>query len=532
MREARAAHGVARMAGFDWRDAVLVLGIAVASFAYLAVLPRNLAPADEAVQLYEAKRLLEGEVMYRDVFEMTTPGYHLFMALLFRLFGTHIDTARLSAAALHVLMAGLVYGTCRRFGIARWLAWPPALAVIAVGQPAWPIASQHWLTSAIGVALLFVCSGRDRTDARWPLRAGLLLGLMTAVQQQRGVPMAAGVFAWLVIDHVVQRRYADRPSAPLAAQLAWLVGGGLLVLVPLGLYLIATSGFAPVWQALVIFPIYNYGSVTRSPWGGVTIMSALQSTYTFPRLLKYLPLVFAVIVPRLLIRLVRGQAPEEVARLTLLAVFCGASALSISYFPDFIHIAFIAPAFFVALAESAQWAVGLVALPRRVAWPVAAAANLALLLVMGQHLQRNLERLRAAYPIAHPTAFGRIDFPNQEEVRLVEQVDALLDGAPTRALYSYPILSDIYLTADADNPTPYGFFSALGYNGPEQVADALRILAERAPRYVVVIRGVLPLDDPIVRYIQEAYAPRWAPPEATRVIFERRDGAQAPPAAG
>ena len=516
-------------AGTDWRDVVLALVIAVASVAYLAALPRNLAPADEAVQLYEAKRLLEGEVMYRDVFEMTTPGYHLVMALLFRLFGTDIDTARLSAAALHALMAVLVYLTCRRFGIARWLSWPPALACIAVNQPAWPIASQHWLTSTIGVALLFVCSGRERHNARWPLRAGLLLGLMTAVQQQRGVPMAAGVFAWLVLDHVVQRRYRDRPAAPLGVQLAWLVAGGVAVLVPLGLYLLATSGFGPVWQALVIFPIYNYGSVTRSPWGGVTIMSALQSTYTFPAFLKYLPLIGAVIVPRLLYRLVRGEAPEEVARLTLLAVFCGASALSISYFPDFIHIAFIAPAFYVALAESAQWAVSRVRLPRAVAWPLAATASVVLLVVIGQHLHRNLQRQRAAFPIRHPTAFGVVAFPNAHEVQLYEQVMALLAGTPTRALYSYPILSDIYLTADADNPTPYGFFSGLGYNGPEQIADALRILAGRGPRYVVIIAGVLHLDDPIVHYLREAYAPRWAPPDAPRVIYERR--AETSPAA-
>src|SRR6185295_2372590 len=100
----------------DWRDAALVLTIFIATFAYLACLPRNLAQADEAIQLYEAKRLLEGEVMYRDVFEMTTPGYHFVMALLFWVFGTNIDTARLAMAVLHAVMGILVYGTCRRFG--------------------------------------------------------------------------------------------------------------------------------------------------------------------------------------------------------------------------------------------------------------------------------------------------------------------------------------------------------------------------------------------------------------------------------
>lgn len=508
----------------DWRDGALLLVIFGATFVYLALLPRNLAQADEAVQLYEAKRLLEGDVMYRDVFEMTTPGYHLTMALLFWIFGTSIDTARLSTAMLHALMGSLVYATCRRFGIRRWFSWPAALACVAVCQPAWPIASQHWLASFFAVGLLFVCSGRDRHSAHWPARPGLLLGLLTSVQQQRGIPMAAGIVLWLVVDHVVQRRYGDRsPSTPLVPQLAWLVVGALAILIPLGVAMIASSGIGPVWEALVIFPIYNYGGITHCPWGSVNIMSLLQSTFTFPSLLKYLPLVFLLTVPRLLYQVLRAQCPEEAARLTLLATFCATSMLSISYFPDFIHIAFIASAFFVSIAESADWGAAKVRAPRWARWTVAASVSVALLLSTGQHLHRNLVRLRAAYPISHPTAFGRIDYANQEEVRLLEQINALLGHASSRDLYVYPILSDLYLTADADNPTPYGFFSALGYNGPKQVQHVLQILADQPPPYVVVLTGLLHVQDPIIAHVQQTYTPLWAPPDAPRVIFQRKD---------
>jgi len=37
--------------------------------------------------------------------------------------------------------------------------------------------------------------------------------------------------------------------------------------------------------------------------------------------------------------------------------------LSIAYFPDFIHIAFIAPFFFVAAAENLEWAARHLPLP-------------------------------------------------------------------------------------------------------------------------------------------------------------------------
>jgi hypothetical protein len=380
------------------------------------------------------------------------------------------------------------------------------------------------LTSFFAVALLFVCSGRVRHCARWPVRPGLLLGLMIAVQQQRGTPMAAGIFLWLVVDHFLQRRYTDLvPSPRLAPQLAWLIVGALAVLVPLGVAMIASSGLGPVWQALVIFPIYNYGGVTRCPWGDLNVMSLRQSTYTFPFLLKYLPLIFLLMVPRLLYRWLRSQRPDEVATLTLLTLFCTTSMLSISYFPDFIHIAFIASCFFISIAESIEWGARQVPMPRWVVRTAAIGATVVFLFAVGQHLQRNLVRLRAAFPFSHATAFGRISYPNREEIRLYEQVTALLTDAPTRDLYVYPVLSDLYLAADADNPTPYGFFSALGYNGPQQVQHVLRILAAKPPLYVVVISGMLHLQDPIIEYVLQTYTPLPSPPDATRTIFRRKD---------
>ena len=45
------------------------------TFAYTYVLPPVLMPGDEANYLHEAKRVAQGEVLYRDVFELTTPGW-------------------------------------------------------------------------------------------------------------------------------------------------------------------------------------------------------------------------------------------------------------------------------------------------------------------------------------------------------------------------------------------------------------------------------------------------------------------------
>ena len=122
--------------------------------------------------------------------------------------------------------------------------------------------------------------------------------------------------------------------------------------VPLLGWLIARAGFARVWRALVIFPIYDYAGVTHCPWGDVNIMTAWQGSFTFPLLLKYLPVAMLLPAGRLLWALARRRGREEAQRLLLLFVLCATSIVSISYFPDFVHIAFIAPVFLVAIAES------------------------------------------------------------------------------------------------------------------------------------------------------------------------------------
>src|SRR6185436_6340935 len=110
-------------------------------------------------------------------------------------------------------------------------------------------------------------------------------------------------------------------------------------------------------------------------------------------------------------------------RLNLILFSCASSVVSIAYFPDFVHIAFIAPAFFVAASENLEW------LCRRMAgsgWrmrvpglpaPLAWVAGLALLALAGVRLQEVMVRLRSAYPFAHATAFGRIDFGAVADVR-------------------------------------------------------------------------------------------------------------------
>ncbi len=494
-------------ARFGWPDLLLAALLFGSTALYVCIQPRNLGPGDESVYLYEAKRVFEGAVLYRDVFEINTPGWLYLMALLFRLFGVDLATARVAAAVLHGLTAVLIYATCRRLAVRRGLSWPPALLYLVLCQSAWPIASQHWLGTFLTALLLLACAGLPGRRARWALWPGVIIGLLIGVHQ-RGLFVGTGIFVWLLADHVVQRR-AEQSTPPVLPRLAYLAAGTALVVVPMFIFLIASAGFEPVWQALVIHPTVNYRSVNHSAWG--QIVSGPASS-TFPRLLKYLPVILIVDLLRLGVLAAR-QWGDEMRRLTLLVLFCVASMASIAYFPDYIHIAFIAPAFLVMVAESLERAAG-AAVNHSPALKVAGwCAAVLLIFACGLRLQQNLERSRAAIASSRDTAFGRVDFTFPFEVKVYDEMRELMNGASSRELFCYSMAS-LYLTVDARNPTRYQYLGPR-YTSPTQMQEILGVLEERKLPYIVA--GFF--NEPLKTYLQRDYEPF-----AEGMIFRRRQG--------
>src|SRR5262249_13943795 len=147
---------------------------------------------------HEAKRVLDGDRMYRDIFELTTPGWMYLMALLFRIFGVTLVTARCTAAVIQGATAVLLFAVCRRLGVRRGLALARAVLFVAESQSVWPVASQHWLVSLLMTALLVLCL--RPLDAKRSAGAGLLVGLMIATHQTRGLAMGGGIALFLLID--------------------------------------------------------------------------------------------------------------------------------------------------------------------------------------------------------------------------------------------------------------------------------------------------------------------------------------------
>src|SRR5437899_2194000 len=118
---------------------------------------------DEGVLLHGAARILGGEVLYRDFFEVLPPGSFLIITAWMKLFGAGFASVRVLAVGVIAVIAALLYAAARLSSDNR-----PLAALLSI---AWAVRvpwenSHHWFTTAASMAaavgLLLALAGPRR----------------------------------------------------------------------------------------------------------------------------------------------------------------------------------------------------------------------------------------------------------------------------------------------------------------------------------------------------------------------------------
>jgi hypothetical protein len=506
-------------------DGVLALLLFTITALYVVALPLSITSPDENNALHQAKRLLDGEVMYRDIFDPSMPGWMYLLAGVFGVFGTTLAVARCTAAVIWGGTTTLVFLACRVIGVRRSLAWATGFACLAVCFPFFPIASYHWLSTFLSVVLLVLCL-RPTDAPSWAFVLGLAAGLLCTVHQQRGLAMGLAIPAFLVAEMIVARRYgASHQRHALLRRLGASAAGGLLIVGSLLVALGARAGIRPLWDSLVVFPMVSYRAANTAPWGSE--WGPLRSVGAI--VVTYLPVILVITVTRLLVLWWRRDSPERARILTLLTVFGVCSIFSISYNPDAIHLALIAPLFIIALAESLEHALRPV--PRPMQRALAAAAAIAVVLSSGRHLYGTLVRLRGQFSVPYQSAFGRVDLMGPRQAQMFDQLRALLDAEPSATLFCYPFGGAMHLVLGSRNPTRYELVLPGPYTPPSQTQEIVDALTDQRVRYVLAPPSYLQLDEPLARFIREHYAPAVVPPPLAGRLLQRKDDVPPVPSA-
>lgn len=495
----------------DLLDVVLALLLGASTIAYLAALPRAEVGLDEATYLKEALRLLRGEVLYRDVFDLTTPGWMYLMALLFKIFGATFGTARVTAAVIQAATALAVFATCRTVGVRREIALALVVLCVLSAQVNYPVASQHWLVTLLSSMMLLTYLRRGHTRGGI-FATGVIIGVLISVHQQRGLSLALGAAMFVATDVLLERR-SDRPFVRTLVQRGFTLAAGALAIVgPMLAFIVWQAGFQPVWRGLVVFPLVDYRQAARCPWGYE------WAPYYLPaEILKRLPVVFLLSALQIAV-LWRRHAPQR-RTLLILVVHCGASVLSIWYYPDRIHIALIVPSFAVLAGTFVEWALIGFRVPgvgaetpisadratpalisKTVGYALAVVLIAPTLVLAREHFDERWRRL--GFPYYGP--FGRIDFPDAQSVKLHTRIDQLLRDVPDRTLFCHMLTAYTCLFVDGHNPTRFELV-VNHYNSPAQIAEVTHMLTIKDVPYIIALPAEVRKDQPMAAFIRRNY---------------------------
>jgi hypothetical protein len=293
---------------------------------------------------------------------------------------------------------------------------------------------------------------------------------------------------------------------------------------PLGLLQLAQSGFAPVWEALVEFPLHHYpGFAQCRYWASAGLPHRIPHA-AFPRFVGSVPGVLLLGVLRSAWVLWRDRSAMGFRRLTSVTILPGAAVASIYYCPNFTHLAIIASLCMPIAAEVTERLLRNLPFAARIGRPLGAALVLLLAAPMAKQMAGNLERQRALSPLSHDTAFGRVDLKLQEEPFLVDAVRARTH--PGDEIFVYPTYSSLYLMSDTRNATPYQTIIP-NYSTPEQIAEIIDLLEDRRVSLVVVQAFFVDwVGDPLTVYLDRNFTREsFAPPAESRpafMLFQRR----------
>jgi hypothetical protein len=242
-----------------WRDARqtepsfsrmhLVLFLAGAGvFLYLRtfLLPATpfAATDDQSLFFARAVRIIQGQVPYRDFFEIVTPGTDLIYAVGFHLFGVHAWVMPMWTIATGLAFSLLITHIAAQIvdGPSVWL---PALLFLVFDFNSGLDLTHQWFSTFAALAMVAVLMGG--LGVRRIFSAGLLCAVAILFTQTKGALVFVGVALYLI--GVTKPR-----GTHLAKRLAlFIVPVVLTVACVLGYY-VYKSGFQRVLFDLVIFP--------------------------------------------------------------------------------------------------------------------------------------------------------------------------------------------------------------------------------------------------------------------------------------
>lgn len=307
-----AQHDVA----FDVRGASLLAATCIFLYLRTFLLPAiPLAVQNDAVFFFEhAKRMVDGQVPYRDFFEFVMPGTDIFYAILLRILGVHAWINSCLLILLGVSLCWILIRASKHILTGNGVYLPALLFLIFIFDNARD-ATHHWYSTLfVLAALLPLFKGRTLSHV---FAAGILCGVAICFTQTQG---AAGLVAIIVFLILTRRSVTElwKQLALLLLPSAGLVGGMLL-------FYVHKAGMNSIAYALMEYPRLFTAAQYAYPtnFGGASNdFTGLSRKLSYVLLYVGVPCVYVACLYRLVRvkQVLRASHSDNVLLLTLAGI--------------------------------------------------------------------------------------------------------------------------------------------------------------------------------------------------------------------
>jgi len=422
--------------------------------------------ADEGVLLNGAERMLQGSKLYVDFFEFLPPGGFILTEAWFSIAGISLGSARLLAILAIVGIACFTYLACRQASKNARLSTVLTLAWLVMSQGPSTQVSHHWFTTLLSMVAawaVLVKAEHTQRSLRWPLIAGVAVGMAAMVTPHRGaLVMLAAVPAFFNL-----RRHWPEMTA--------YVLGCALAPAAIVAYLAKNHALAAAFDEVIRSTALRYAPINSVPFG-----FGHQSPFTY-----LFPLVAAL---TLLVCTSDWRSCTRDRLLWLSVAFALAGFGGCFPRPDIVHIAYAAPlacpllACCVTRLLTPRW--------RPMWWRYRYLVAIAGGVIIGICAPSVLffswtynEALRAKI-VATPR--GGVAFPGPLGAGAPELLARIAATPPAEAYFFYPVLSELSFLAARMQVSKYDLFLP-GYTLPSQYQDAC-VSVMRDASWVVIDR--------------------------------------------
>ena len=426
---------------------------------------------DALIWLDDARRMLNGQALYRDFVQITLPGTDLLYFIAFKIFGPRMWIANVMLLMVGIALAWLSYRIAISINLGRAALLPPFLFLAMVYRDRFD-ATHHWYSTLAVIGALAVA-----IECRsWPrvAIAGALCGAAACFTQSAGV---AAVLAFAIFFYW-EHRVTSTSLRSLVQQEALLIASSALAVLAVSSYFVWRAGATRFFYCTVIFNFRYYGSFAGgSTWRGyMTGLPGFLHWQRVPGLIGFLlvhillPLVYVIVFVRFHRR--SKLAPGEPwDRLMLINLVGLVSLLSIAGAPTWARLYYVSlPALilFVWILQSEDNAGRLV-------------SNALYVFTL---------TLMAIFPIEkqlHPRDYldlpsGHMAFLNRDAYQRYGW--AASQTRPSDFFFGglYP---DFYFLLDLQNPGPVPFITPYEYTRPGEVHDVIDGLEKHRVKIVL-----------------------------------------------